>query len=309
MMNRVEFHGHADCVRLSNDTLDIVAATTFGPRLLRCGFLDGPNLLGEHPHLATKTAIGTWRPHGGHRVWASPEEMPGSYAPDDRPVRWEATDDQISLRQDTDASGLAKAMVVRLPASGGTLTIDHELRNEGFWPIEIAVWPLTIMAPGGVAVLPQHVFDRHADKLRPARVIAMWPFTDLSDRRWFLGRQLITMTPDRSKLEPQKLGIRNERGWCACVWPHAVLIKHLPYEADGVYPDGGVNNEVYAEGDFLELETLGCLQRLEPGESGVHQEQWSVFPGLDASVTSDEATFHEALTELAATVEWEMGSS
>ena len=119
----------------------------------------------------------------------------------------------------------------------------------------------------------------------------------MTDPRWALGARLITLTPDGSVDAPQKIGIYNERGWCACVWPHAVLIKEFDCVAHERYPDFGVNNEVYVEGEYLELETLGPLQCLEPGDSSSHVERWSLFPGLKVS-TTDEGRLYESLMNL-----------
>jgi len=309
MIERVTFLDLPDCIRIANDTIEIVAATVVGPRLLKCAFLGGPNLFGEYPALSTSTPRGAWKPYGGHRLWAAPELMPGSYAPDDRHVDWVADDGIVRLHQPTDAAGLEKRMTVTLAPHGGHVTVTHELCNRTEWPIEIAVWALTIMRPGGVAVLPQPVFRSHDEALRPVRVMALWPFTDLSDDRWSVGRHLLTLTARPDRPNPQKIGIRNERGWSACVWSDAVFIKHATLIPAGLYPDGGVNNEVYAEGAFLELETLGPMSRLEPGESATHTEWWSLSASLDAAVMRDEQRLHDAIAALAASTVATMGKT
>jgi len=299
-MDVITYLDQPGCVRLSNDTIDVIVATAVGPRVLRCGFAAGPNLLGEYPDLVTETALGPWKPLGGHRLWAAPEQMPGSYAPDDRPLTWQMLDERsISLRQNTDTAGIEKALLVRVAPSGGRVTLQHEIRNRGRWPIEIAPWALTIVAPGGTAVIPQPLFRSHDQQLLPVRSMALWPFTDLSDPRWRIGSRLIRLTPDPHRPAPQKLGVMNERGWCACVWPDAILVKHFDHNGRGRYPDFGSNTEVYAEGAYLELETLGCLELLAPGEAVSHVERWSLFPGLDPLVVDDEHKLEEALVELA----------
>jgi len=299
-MERVDFMGLPGCVRLSNDTVDAIVATSLGPRILRCGLLNGRNLFGEYPDPQTRTALGVWKPRGGHRLWAAPEQMPGSYAPDDDPVLCEQRDNGIVVTQPTDSSGLEKRMALQLASSGGRFIVDHEIINRQAWPIEIAAWALTVMAPGGVAILPQPLFQSHDERLRPVRAMAMWAFTDLADPRWTIGRRLLTIRPDRERREPQKIGIRNELGWCACMWPDAVFLKGFDCSASATYPDFDVNNEVYAEGEYLELETLGPLTHLEPGEGTALREVWAVFPGLDRAVASDESRLSDALSALAA---------
>lgn len=46
---------------------------------------------------------------------------------------------------------------------------------------------------------------------------------------------------------------------------------------DTVYPDFNVSVEIYTNNLFLELETLGPLKRVAPGEVNTHTELWSVI--------------------------------
>ena len=47
------------------------------------------------------------------------------------------------------------------------------------------------------------------------------------------------------------------------------------------------NKSTFANEDILELETLGPLVRLEPGDSIEHAERWLVYKGI-GSCESDE---------------------
>ena len=40
------------------------------------------------------------------------------------------------------------------------------------------------------------------------------------------------------------------------------------------YPDDGCNFETYTNHEMLEIESLGPLVTLAPGESSAHQERW-----------------------------------
>jgi hypothetical protein len=298
-MERVTCAGLPDCLRLSNDRIEVVVPTTIGPRIMSCRVPGGPNLLGEYPQLVTNTPLGEWKPWGGHRLWAAPEQMPGSYAPDNAPIQWELrTDRSLLVRQQPDASGLEKSLVIHLPPNGRSLTIEHEICNRHYWPIEIAAWALTIVSPGATALLPQPAFRSHDEQLLPVRAMALWSFTNMTDRRWRFGRRFITLTPDQARGEPQKIGIRNELGWCACVWPEAVLVKQFAFDAAARYPDCGVNNEIYVDGPYLEIETLGGPERLEPGERTRLVERWIVGERLSAAVIADESRLYDACVGL-----------
>ena len=56
-----------------------------------------------------------------------------------------------------------------------------------------------------------------------------------------------------------------------------LFVKSVPFVADGTYPDLGSNFEAFTNPELLELETLGPLKRISPGETIVHQESWVVF--------------------------------
>jgi hypothetical protein len=171
-------------LRLTNGEVDVVIPRAFGLRILRYGFIEGANFLAEVPDVVIPTSLGNWRPRGGHRLWVSPESMPGSYAPDNDPVQCD-TDESLNatLVQPTDATGIEKIMSVGLAPSGSRVTLTHKLVNRTSWPVAVASWGITVIRPDAVAVIPQPPFRRHRDALLPARPLVQWSFTDLTDSR------------------------------------------------------------------------------------------------------------------------------
>jgi len=69
-----------------------------------------------------------------------------------------------------------------------------------------------------------------------------------------------------------------------------LFLKAIESVPGAIYPDMGCNFETFTNGDFLEIESLGALRRLEPGESVTHHESWYLFP-VEEEVTleSEEA--------------------
>ena len=296
-MKPVSYLGLRECLRLHNDTADLIVATEIGPRVLRYGLLDEANILGETPELTIPTSLGVWKPWGGHRLWVSPESMPGSYAPDDRPVSvTEVSRNGLALHQATDTAGIEKQLVVELAAEGSLVTLTHSITNRSHWPIRVAPWALTIMARGGYAVVPQPIARSHQEDLQPAMPLVLWSFTDLTDPRWSVGRRLIRMTPDPGRECPQKIGIANRQGWCAFVRGSDVFVKRFHHDPSADYPDYGCNNELYVAGHFMEIETLGPLQLLQPGDTTVHTERWALVGRVELGET--EAMTADALVKL-----------
>ena len=58
--------------------------------------------------------------------------------------------------------------------------------------------------------------------------------------------------------------------------------------APGDYPDFGCSFETFTNADFLELETLGPLATLAPGESLTHTERWTAFRGVQIERWDDD---------------------
>ncbi|MGA7195408.1 MAG: hypothetical protein WBW94_17455 [Anaerolineales bacterium] len=47
------------------------------------------------------------------------------------------------------------------------------------------------------------------------------------------------------------------------------------------YPDQGCNAEIYCNDQFIELESLGSLEPIEPMQTVRHSELWKVYDSLD----------------------------
>jgi hypothetical protein len=50
---------------------------------------------------------------------------------------------------------------------------------------------------------------------------------------------------------------------------------------DSTYPDNNSNAELFCNNEFVELESLSPLVKLNPGESTEHVETWEVFDDLN----------------------------
>ena len=296
-MEKINYLG-LDCCQLSNGEAEVVVTTGVGPRVLRYGFAGGENMLGEAPEAMAETELGVWRAWGGHRLWTAPEAKPRSYAPDNDPLDFEAAGERgIRLSQGADASGVQKEMTVVLDAGGTGVTVGHRITNRNLWAIEAAPWALTIMNGGGVAIFPQEPFRAWADYLLPARPLVLWHYTDLTDPRWSFRKKYFSLRSDARNPEPQKIGLLNKRGWAAYLRGETLFVKRAPYVEGAAYPDYNCNFEAYTAGAFIEVESLGAVARLEPGQSAEHTEHWSLLRGVTAENLDATLDALDALAE------------
>jgi hypothetical protein len=171
-------------------------------------------------------------------------------------------------------------MLVRMDSRSPKVTVHHKLTNRNLWRVEVAPWGLTIMAPGGTGIIPQEPYKSHAEALLPARAMVLWHYTNLGDPRWTLGQQFIRLKCDPQLDTPQKLGFANKQGWAAYHHQNHLFIKTYHHQEKELYPDDGSSTEVFTNAEFFELESLGSLCWLEPGETVEHIEQWYLFDNI-----------------------------
>ncbi|HEX3549122.1 MAG TPA: hypothetical protein VHT53_02035 [Candidatus Elarobacter sp.] len=272
-----------DALRLTNGVVDVRIPRTYGPRITHFGFADGPNVLGDGAGVERVTPRGTWRAYGGHRLWAAPEVFPDTYTIDDAPPEIETFERRAVVRRARDpATGLIASMDVELEPGGTRVTVRHAIANDGPSARRLAPWAITVAAPGGTAVIPQPRFAPQPEALLPARTMALWRYTDLSDARFAFGTAFLRLRCDPSSPQPNKIGVACERGWFAYLSGRTAFVIESAYDEAGEYPDRGCSVEVYTQGPFCEVETLAPLVTLPPGGVARHVERWSLVGDVDA---------------------------
>ncbi len=282
-LKKVAYQGWPNCYQLSNGLVDLIVTTDVGPRIIRFGFTGGGNEFREFPEMMGQTGGDTWLIYGGHRLWHAPEEMPRTYYPDNAPVALEEHDGLVRLIQQPEpTTGIQKEIDLRLMAGEARAIITHRLRNTGLWAIELAPWALTVMAPGGVAVIPLPPRGSHAENLQPTSTLTLWAYMDMADPRWTWGRSFVLLRQDPTASGPQKIGARVPDGWTAYARDGRLFVKMFEYKPDARYPDFDSPVEVYTDAQILEVETLGPLSKLAPGASVEHVEQWFLFKDVPA---------------------------
>lgn len=292
-MEKIAYGGWANCVRLANDTIEMIATLDVGPRIMRFGFIGQDNELKEIDQDLGQTGSHVHRFYGGHRLWHAPEEPVRTYWPDNAPVDISPLPDGVRLTQPVEAAtGLQKEIDLHLAPAAARVTVIHRLKNTNLWSVEFAPWALTMFAPGGIAILPLPPRGSHVGNLQPTAVLALWAYTDLSDPRWTWGQKYIWLKQDPARSTPQKIGASLPDGWLAYARSNHLFIKQFAYDAAAVYPDRGCNAEVFTNGEMLELETLGPLVRVEPGRAVTHSEVWQLFDDVPLPATEAAVERH-----------------
>ncbi len=281
---KVAYLGTQNNIRMSNGIVELILATDYGPRILRYALVGGKD---EDNVFATleggmKSDLGQWLIRGGHRLWHAPEAIPRTYIPDNDPVQVAVEGTTIKLTQAPEkGTSIQKEIWITLDSTGSHVTVMHKLTNKGFFATEMACWSLSAMNKGGLAIFPQEPFQSHDDELLPVRPMVLWGYTNLTDPRWMIGKAFLTLRQDVTNKEPQKLGIQNRQGWAAYSHRGSLFIKRFGFEKGRTYPDFGCNNETFTNEAFLEMESLGPLERVEPGQAITHTENWWLYKGIN----------------------------
>lgn len=286
----IPYAGWRNNLRVSNGTVELVITLDVGPRILAFARPGGTNPLKQYPDQVGGTGETVWRNRGGHRLWIAPESLDVTYCPDNAPVAWRSLGPRhVRLTPPAEPTGFQKELEVSLDATGTGVTVVHRLTRLGTAPARVAIWALTVMTPGGVALVPQPAFGEHPRDLLPNRRLVVWPYTDLSDPRWQLGRGFFRLRQDAA-CAATKIGLAHALGWSAYHVADVCFIKRYPWAATAVYPDDGCNFEVFTNAKMLELESLGPLTTLGAGETLEHVEHWSLHDApRDLTTQSDEA--------------------
>jgi len=271
----ISFQGWDHCWRMASSEMELIVTADVGPRVIHCGRRGGQNLFKTFENQMGRSGEPSWMIRGGSRIWIGPEDREASYAPDNGPVDIQVLNGALVATSAVEQSPrVQKQMIVRV--EGSSAEIVHRVRNMGLLPAEFAVWVLTVMAPGGVAVTGFPSRGTHPEHLAPSNPLVMWRFTDLSDPRWTFLRKYLVLRQDSTMRSPQKIGLFNPNTWGAYFLNGDMFVKS--YRADPAvrYPDFGCSFETFTNHEILELETLGPVCRVLPEEWIEHVERWTL---------------------------------
>ncbi|MFZ4398271.1 MAG: hypothetical protein ACOYOU_21865, partial [Kiritimatiellia bacterium] len=218
-----------------------------------------------------------WMIRGGHRLWIAPEDKPRSYELDNTKIAARITKDGVCVVKEAGLhTHIEKRMDVAMDPRRDRVTVVHTLTNRGRKPFALATWALSVMAPGGKAIIPLPAKISHTSRLTHNQSWSLWGYTDFTDKRWTLGSRYLFLK-QLAQLAPTKLGLAQREGWVAYQLKSFVFVKRFEFIEGLVYPDGGVNFETFTNDQFLELESLSPMVDLAPGKSVRHTEVWGLF--------------------------------
>ncbi|HEX2986365.1 MAG TPA: hypothetical protein VHO71_06080 [Caproiciproducens sp.] len=306
-VKEIHFENFGRCVQISNGLIDVVVTIDLGPRIIRLGFLNEPNVLFndlERKYVNRSEKLSerygkdaVFYSYGGHRVWLSPERMPETYYPDNEPVIYGILPGGVSFTPGKQKRNeMQLGFEVMLGDGASDIMVVHTAKNCSKEKQTCALWALTMANGGGIEIIPQNreSSDNH---LLPNRILAAWPYTNLHDERISVTNKFITITHNPERDDPLKLGTNNVLGWAAYCNGGYTLVKRFIHNSQASYPDFGCSYETYLNQDYVVMETLSPLYIIEPGEGIRHVENLSLFR-TEESCPVDEESIDQYMAQL-----------
>ena len=297
-MEIVEYRGWKNNLLLSNGDVELIVTLDVGPRVVAYRLPGGFNVMKNYDAMMGGTGEAEWQLRGGHRFWLAPEDLTRTYFPDNRPVRHEPVGPHAAriTAPPEEEYGVQKVMELRLGPKGTRVEVTLTVTNTGTAPTELAPWGPTVMAAGGMEIIPLPPKVPHPGHPKnanspadfgPNQELVLWPYFDFSDARWAFGRRYIFLRQDVNK-GPTKIGLAHRMGWVAYLNSGVLFVKRFDYREGAVYPDRGTRYQTFSYQEMLEMETVGELVTVKPGESASLVESWELHGNVPPVATEDD---------------------
>jgi hypothetical protein len=288
-VEKTEYRGWKNCYRISNGEVEVIVTGDVGPRIIRFGFVGGQNVFKEYTEQLGKSGEEKFQLRGGDRVWKAPEDAVATWAPDNVPVEMIETSTGLVARAPVEPlTLLQKEIEIRMAPAGSEVTVIHRITNHSLFPLEFSPWVLTMMAPGGTAITGFPPRGKHPINLQATNPLVMWAYTNLADPRFTFTKKYLLLRQDANSSEPQKIGMFNPDTWAAYLLHGEAFVKRAKPDPAKTYPDFGCSFETFTNNEFLELETLGPLTKVVPGQTVEQVEYWSLHKDIKLPSITDE---------------------
>jgi hypothetical protein len=235
---------------------------------------------------------GVWHNYGGHKVWNAPQGAWG-WPPDPYldvgGASLEAPDSLTALTVGTPSfkAGIVLSSRVQLDGTGSHVRVEQSMTGVGEREVEWSIWGVTQVKPPDWVVFPVNPRSRFEGGTRSANG------KDLSLEEWTVTNGWVWI---HTLGDCGKLGSDSTAGWIAAVRGGQVFLRRFATWPDRRYPHDGDTVEVFTCPAYTEVEVVGPMTRLAPGQRTTFAEDW-YLERLPAGAR-DPATLRPAIEAL-----------
>lgn len=326
MITQIAYHGWPDAYRITNGTVELIVVPLVG-RIMRYGYVGGPNMLWENPTVAGKPIpLNTWPGGGGtggDKIWIWPQDdwpsligrdWPPPTAADQAPHGIEIIDGGEALRMSSSPVlplGLRIVREIRLASTGTEVSFRNRFvkyRNGGT-PSPISVWAVTQVPVGSGLVWIRDTNRADVPTASRYKQLAGKPFAAVEPR----GVQDSLLRIKRDPAESSKIGAEGDL--IAKVTADTLFTVRPNAPGEGPFPSDDINGlyqpmertQLYAQPDndwdrshgippYFELELTSPRRLLaKTGETLSQNITWSLERLNIKAGEEDEAVFRPLL--------------
>ncbi|MGA9071350.1 MAG: hypothetical protein WB424_13890 [Terracidiphilus sp.] len=278
-IKRIAYQGWPECFLLSNGLVEAVVVPAIG-RVMRFGLIGEPEsafwqnreLDGQLPAAEDSQ----WMNFGGDKSWPAPQsewqqrtgrDWPPPRSFDAGPAQAAAVPLGVKLTSPIDSAyGIQILRTVTLDPTLPVMRIATEFRKLQGPPVTVAIWTITqLRDPEAILMLASDGFPHGYLPLLEAEPTA-------------LQRRGCLLSFKRNPSVFTKIGSQA----ASMAWIGKSSVLRIDAEiGPGVYPDGGCVTQVYTNPNpqkYVELETLGPLQNIRPGDTMHRTTAYTILP-------------------------------
>lgn len=295
----IKYRGYNSCIELKNNNVRVVLCPELGGRIL--GYeLNGKNVLYQNPEMDGKIneqKVVLRNPDGGrfdigpeHIVPSRPALFLGKWTGE---IRGKREADLIS-QKDT-STGVQLIRNFRLDDNSSRLYVTQTIRNTSNVTKYYCHWSRTFVKGGGISMTPLNSRSRFPKGYLiygPGSVMDFKPAEE-ANIRVRNGILEIIGAPARPKFVMDL-----EDGWLAYITKdNQLFIKKFPVYPNRVYGEmSGANVSIwYNKEEMCEIEPIGPMETIRPGEQVSFTETWYLF---DFKYPEDKKPDQEKITSL-----------
>lgn len=279
-IKQITYHNWQNAYQMSNGTVELVFVPQIG-RIMRYGYVNGPNLLWENPDLFGKTTDiknppMDWPNYGGDKLWPAPQNRWGW--PPDPAIDSAANTVKILKNKHLLVTGTVSAKhgirfsreIVMEPTGTGT-ALMNTMTNTSDKAVNWSVWEVAQVDSPDVTKMPLHKGGKFSK--------GYYVFKDadpLPNRMKVVGEE---MHLERDTKQSSKIGGDAPAGWLAAEKEGVRFEIASKVESGREYPDDGCALEIYTNPDptkYVELEHLSPIVTLAPGKSHTFTTRWKL---------------------------------
>ena len=275
------------CLQIRTELVELLVALDFGPRICFLSIAGKENMLfwPTDQDAYSRQAVGcdeAWYLRGGHRVWLArgmADESEETYFPDNQPATYEIRDNTVEIWGAIDPVNRVQRGLRIEVIDEQKLLVDNVAKNHSDMLFSAGLWALTCTLPTAGSSYYVPLGDGSSFDTATITLFKEWAG---HGQQSFADDQF-TVEGDCMVLRPA--GKENKRmilSAASCLAlndteRHCAFVIGTDFEPQATYPVNA-NIALYIGDDnfMVEMETMGALACLKPGQELVHRQRWYV---------------------------------